>query len=342
MEKGTQYTQAVQSHRHPLLPHQPLTETGGGMKKRVVIQVFPLSILPTGFVHAAGSHRTQGYWRDSDRDTDPGDGLRGTNQMRVGRQGTGARRLPREEKPMTRRITRFFLYMLLVTSIVLSGCGGGGNSGGSGTVVGTAYATKITGQIGSQTIDDNVEIPQDAALTLDNTIIKGNVFVRRGATLNANGARIIGNVQAYDAYLVDLRGSAYVDGDVQGKATRTVSVRDGTRVGGNVQIEEAIAPADVDALFVDNATVGGDVQAQKSSGRLRVKASQIGGNLQFFENRTGLYEITDNRVDGDIQFFKNQGDGTITGNSTGQDLQSKENNPPPTIQGNSVGGDLEI
>ena len=213
---------------------------------------------------------------------------------------------------MTRNMTRFFLCMMLLTPFVFSGCGGGGSSGGSGgsgDVAGTAYATTITGEISSQTIDDNVEVPQDTALTLNGTTIKGNVFVRRGATLNANGARIIGNVQAYDAYLVDLRGSTYVDGDVQGKCTRSVIVRDGTRVGGNVQIEEAIAPGDVDALFVDNATVDGDVQAQKSSGRLRVKASQIGGNLQFFENRTGLYEITDNRVDGDIQFFKNQGDG---------------------------------
>lgn len=192
------------------------------------------------------------------------------------------------------------------------------------------------------TIDDNVEVPQDTTLTLDNTTIKGNVYVRSGATLYANSARIIGNVQAYNAFLVDLRGSTYVEEDVQGKATRSVIVLGGTRVGGNVQIEEAITPIDVDALVVEGATVDGDVQAQKSSGRLRVKASQIGGKLQFFENRTGLYEIMNNRIDGDLQFFKNQGAGTITGNSVGGNLQSKENSPPPTIEGNTVGGNLEI
>ncbi|HPR03655.1 MAG TPA: hypothetical protein PLP82_07105, partial [Deltaproteobacteria bacterium] len=117
---------------------------------------------------------------------------------------------------------------------------------------------------------------------------------------------------------------------------------DGTMVGGNVQIKQANAPADVDALWVDSAAVEGDVQAEKSSGRLRVTGSRVGGNLQFVENSTGIYDIRDNRIDGDIQFFKNKGAATITDNSVKGNLQSKENSPSPTITRNTVDGDLEI
>lgn len=97
-----------------------------------------------------------------------------------------------------------------------------------------------------------------------------------------------------------------------------------------------------DDLVVDSARVMGDIQAEKSSGRLQVKKSDIGGNLQFVENYTGPYTITDNFIDVDLQFFKNIGKGTITGNRVGGNLQSKENSPQPTILNNAVEGENEI
>jgi hypothetical protein len=201
---------------------------------------------------------------------------------------------------------------------------------------------RLTGTVGARTIDDNVIIPQNSACTLNGTIIKGNVWVASGARLVANGARIIGNVQSYGGRLIHLREQTYVNGDVQGERTYSVIVNSGTGVGGNVQIKEATAPTDVDALLVYTSSVDGDVQAEKSYGRLRVIQSTVRGNLQFVENRSGPYVIRDNRIGEDLQFFKNRGTGTITGNRVGGNLQSKENSPRPTVRYNIVDGDLEV
>ena len=224
---------------------------------------------------------------------------------------------------------RFFLYVLVALAFLL-------------TVHEVRADVRLVGTVGSITIDDNAYVPKYTTATLNGTIIKGNVFVRRGARLIANGARIIGNVQAYGSLLVDLRQQNFVDGDVQGKYTRSIRVRGGTVVGGNVQLEEAAAPTDVDALLVYLANVDGDVQAKKTAGRLRVIESEIGGNLQFEENYTGPYVIMDNSIDGDLQFFKNRGQGKIIRNHVRGNLQSKENRPRPIIRDNIVEGDLEI
>jgi hypothetical protein len=110
----------------------------------------------------------------------------------------------------------------------------------------------------------------------------------------------------------------------------------------DTKLKEAYAPSGVDALYVKNVIVNGDVQAEKSSGRLRVSANQIDGNLQFVENRRGPYVISYNRVRGDLQFFKNQGRGSIHGNVVKGNLQSKENSPRPLIKNNLVEGDAEV
>lgn len=202
--------------------------------------------------------------------------------------------------------------------------------------------TRLTGTVGARTIEDNVVIPIDQKAVLNGTTIKGNVRVLRGATLIANGASIDGNVQAFRSVLVDLRQRTQVGGDVQGELTGTVRVRGRSFVGGNVQITQASTPVDVDALLVNAAHVGGDVQAVKSAGRLRALNPSSGGNLQFLENYSGPYRIRDNIIDGDLQFFKNRGSGLISGNIVGGNLQSKENRPRPTVKDNIVHGSTEI
>jgi len=202
---------------------------------------------------------------------------------------------------------------------------------------------KLRGQIGPVKIDDNVVIPKNASATLNGTIIDGNVFLHRGAKLISKGARIYGNIQARGALLVVLRQQTFVGGDVQGERTRSIRILEGTQVDGNVQVKEAAAPVDVDALLMKSAYIDGDVQAEKSSGRLRVIECEMDGNLQFVENYTGPYVIRDNWIGGDLQFFKNrQGKGRIIYNMVHGNLQSKENRPRPTIKYNKVKGDLEI
>ena len=243
-------------------------------------------------------------------------------------------------------------WAVILVFALTAGCGGG--SGGSGSVS-QPTAIEVDGpnfiptgvdivdpmDSMPTTIDDNVVVPPNATATLEGTVVEGNVFVLEGAVLYADGAVIKGNVQAYGASLVDLADTV-VEGDVQGNRTVSVVVRENSTVGGNVQIWDANAPDGVDALRVDASTVRGNVQAEKSRGRLAVTMTIIEGNLQFVENYTGPYVITDNTISGDLQFFKNWGEGTITGNYVGGNLQSKENDPWPMIENNTVEGDRDI
>jgi cytoskeletal protein CcmA (bactofilin family) len=202
---------------------------------------------------------------------------------------------------------------------------------------------RLTGNVGPITIDDNVIIPQNSTVTLNGTTIRGNVFVRSGARLFTYAAIIEGNVQATGSFVVDLRNQSKVGGDVQGYRTRTVRVREGTAVDGNVQIKEARASIDVDALQVNFASVDGDVQAEKSSGRFRVRDSYIGGNLQFIENTTGPYVANNNDIAGDLQHFKNRGKATATNNDVGGNLQVEENFLGPyRIASNQIAENLQF
>src|SRR3712207_2828945 len=49
--------------------------------------------------------------------------------------------------------------------------------------------------IGPKTVD-NLRVPQDASCTLNGTRVQGTIKVENGATLVADGVRVIGNVQS--------------------------------------------------------------------------------------------------------------------------------------------------
>lgn len=200
----------------------------------------------------------------------------------------------------------------------------------------------LRGNVGKRVIDDDVVIAQNTKAVLNGTVIKGNVRVLAGAKLVAKRARIDGDVQSFKALKVELRRGTRVDGDFQGEGTRTMILKENSKVEGNVQTKESSAAERVTALQVLNATVDGDVQAEKGSGRYAIIGSTVDGNIQVVENQTGLYQIRRNRVAGDLQYFKNRGAGTITGNWVDGNLQSKENSPAPKVSGNRVEGDTEL
>lgn len=149
------------------------------------------------------------------------------------------------------------------------------------------------GTIGAATVD-NLRVPQDATCTLNRTYVKGTVKVERGATLKAFGIRVIGNVQAENA--------------------RNVVVREGSRIGGSVQIVQGGA-----AQILRNR-INGDILFDVQDRALRANRNVVGGNLQAFQN-TGGVEIRNNRIDGN--------------------LQCKENRPAPVGGGNIVQGNKE-
>lgn len=161
------------------------------------------------------------------------------------------------------------------------------------TLAAGAYADDVDcpPNLGAVTIDGNVLIA--AACEMDGTTVKGNVLLYAGGSLVARDIHVDGNVQADNAFDVDI-----VDSDIDGSVQLDELVGDGSRVSGteidgNIQLKDNRNPLSI----VDN-DVDGDVQAFGNSGGVDISENDIDGNLQCKDNDpapTG----GDNDVDGD-------------------------------------------
>ena len=148
------------------------------------------------------------------------------------------------------------------------------------------------GTIGGTTVD-NLRVPQGASCTLNGTRVEGTVKVERNANLVANGIRVKGNVQSEEF--------------------RNVTLRQGSRVVGSVQLENGLEGG---AGRVLNSTVNGDLQFFSNEARMVARGSTILANLQANQNTGGLV-IENNRI--------------------AENLQCQANNPRPTGGGNTAG-----
>ncbi len=151
------------------------------------------------------------------------------------------------------------------------------------------------GTIGAATVD-NLRVPSGATCTLNGTKVKGTIKVERGARLFANGVNVVGNIQS--------------------EGFRTVSVKEGSTVGGSVQLENG-----------------------QRDGLGRIASTRINGDLQFFSNRARMV-ARGNTILANLQAVSNTGGLVIQNNRISENLQCKQNSPPPTGGGN-VAGDKE-
>jgi hypothetical protein len=136
-----------------------------------------------------------------------------------------------------------------------------------------AEETQCTGTIGAKTLD-NIFVPDGQRCVLNRTRAKGSVVVGRGATLEAIGVRINGNVQAEGA--------------------RSVWLRNFSSVGGSVQIVQG------GAARIETASIEGGLLFDENAGSVRATNNSIGDNLQAFQN-TGGVAISNNVIDGNLQ-----------------------------------------
>jgi hypothetical protein len=139
-----------------------------------------------------------------------------------------------------------------------------------------AEEQECIGAIGPVTVD-NVRVPEGAACTMDGTLVQGTVKVERGATLEAQGIRVIGNVQGEGAANVTLRSST---------------------VGGSVQVKQG------GAAETTGSRVTGDIQYDQQSGPLRIADNVVNGSVQVVANRGGATIVT-NTIDGNLQCKEN-------------------------------------
>jgi hypothetical protein len=148
------------------------------------------------------------------------------------------------------------------------------------------------GTIGTTTVD-NLRVPQGATCTLNGTRVEGTIKVENRAKLYANGVRVIGNIQS--------------------EGFQAIVVREGSRVGGSVQLENG-----------------------RSGGTGKVISSRINGDVQFFSNQARMV-ARGNTILANLQAVSNTGGVVIKNNTIAENLQCKQNNPPPTGGGNTAG-----
>lgn len=187
--------------------------------------------------------------------------------------------------------------------------------------------TECTGVLGPVTVD-NIVVPPNAVCKLIGTQVQGNIKILENATFDATNANIHGDVQSDKSFYTDLYIGSRVGGDVQIKNSAVDTDICGTTIIGDLQLEgiggtldaarigETFHPAGVTNCVAgaNKVVIGGNLQAQKNRRPVDIFGSEVGGNLQFFENFGGL-------------IFNN----LIVGN-----LQCEKNDPPPLGAGNTA------
>ncbi len=148
---------------------------------------------------------------------------------------------------------------------------------GSASFAAQAEETVCRGSIGARSLD-NIVVPDNAVCTLDRTRANGTVKVGRGASLQANGVRINGNLQAEGALQVTVGAGSSFGGSVQIKQGGGASIS-GTRIKGDLQFDENVLP-----LSASDNTIGGNLQAVKNFGGLSINRNVIDSALQCKEN----------------------------------------------------------
>ena len=145
------------------------------------------------------------------------------------------------------------------------------------------------GTIGATTVD-NLLVPSGAACTLNGAKVEGTIKVENNAKLYANGVRVIGNIQS--------------------EGFQVIALREGSTVGGSVQVKGSLSGGSGKAV---STRINGDLQFEANEARMVARKNTILGNLQAVRNTGGL---------------------VIENNQIAENLQCKENNLPPTGGGN--------
>lgn len=260
------------------------------------------------------------------------------------------------------------LVVLLVALGVLAG----------GAATAQAADRECVGLIGPETIRGNIVVPAGEVCDLAGTRVHGNVSLREGAELVAEGAEVHGNIEAERDAFVDLTETTvagslalqqsfgtFVDGgsiggNVEAKGNLFVLLF-GASIGGNMKVIEgstlvaaegllvngtleAVAPALFD-LF--DSTVNGNFYVRGALEGSFFCGNTLNGNTEFTENQTLLTigsptsDCEGNVVKGNVKVEKNQAEIEISDNDIGGNLACFDNVPPPAGGGNRVRGNRE-
>lgn len=171
--------------------------------------------------------------------------------------------------------------------------------------------------LGDVEIDGNVLIA--APCTMTGTVVKGNVHLYAGGSLVARDISVDGNIQAENAFEVDVAGS---------------------EIGGSIQLDDLVG----DVTRITDNSVDGNIQLKGNRPRLEVAGNTVNADIQAFSN-SGSIDISDNVVDGNLQCKSNDpaptgGNNTVQGNKEDQcaSLEAASGAPGSSSSSSGSGG----
>ena len=175
---------------------------------------------------------------------------------------------------------------------------------------------------------DEVIVPANAACTLVDSTVAGDVHVSSNAYFEARNSQIGGKVRGNQALTVFLDTGTTVGGSVKTYETVQVFVFDAT-VGGDIEVDRTSEVVQVCGTTVEH----GDIEVERSGTDLLVgdpQAKACAGNIVS----SGDIEVERNFTD--VEFV-------VRGNTVGDDLEVNRNSGPVEkfVQDNTGGGELE-
>jgi len=168
--------------------------------------------------------------------------------------------------------------------------------------------------LGAVEIDGNVLVAAPCVMT--DTVVKGNVHLYEGGSLIARNVSIDGNIQAENAFEVDVTDS---------------------EIGGSIQLDDLVG----DVTRIENNFVDGNIQLKANRPALDVVGNTVGADIQAFSNSGGI-DISANVVDGNLQCKSNEpaptgGNNTVQGNKEDQCATLQPRSSTPVTGGGSSG-----
>jgi hypothetical protein len=187
---------------------------------------------------------------------------------------------------------------------------------------------------------DEVVVPENAACTLIDVTVAGDVKVASNAFLEARNTTIGGNVRGNQALTVFLDTGTTVGRSVKADRTTQVFIFN-VAVGGEVDIEGTTEVAQVCGTTVQR----GDLEIERSGTDLLVGDPQakscagntVGGDLEIERNFTDVeFVVRGNTVGGDLEVERNAGpvEKFVQDNVGGDELECERNETPFTASGN--------
>lgn len=166
-----------------------------------------------------------------------------------------------------------------------------------------------------------------------------NLNVKNGGVATLDGTRVTGNIVVEDGGALYLVDGVDVEGNVQSFGGSEISVVNAV-VGGSIQIKNT------PRILIEQSTIEADVQLEENDAKVTdtpVASNTIGGNLQLYKNDFAgrQAELLLNDVLGNLQLVNNRGGEIIlSDNYVESALQCTDNDSVISGNGNDV-GDLE-